>query len=126
MKYEKITKAAEIISQRVLTPIIYMSEHDDWVEFICFCDSKITIQELYDTEQILKEMLDKDAELVDIREFTEFERLDIINQYELIYSENPFVEKMFTVSMLTDYRNITDEKRSMLDRQHECGTYFLQ
>lgn len=126
MEYEKIKKAAQIISEKVLTPVIYMSEHEDWIEFICFCDGKITVQELYDTEQILKDVLGKETELVDIREFSEFERLDIVTQYELIHSENPFIEKMFTTSMMTDYQNLMNEKRSMLNRQHECGTYFVQ
>jgi hypothetical protein len=126
MEYEKMSKAAQIISRNVLTPIIYMLEHEDWVEFVCFCDGKITIQELYNTEQELKELLEKDAEVIDIREFSEFERLDIINQYELIHTSDPIIEKIFTASMMTDYQNLVDEKRNLLNRRQMCGSYLIQ
>lgn len=126
MKYELIFKAVEIIKTKVLTPVIYMSEYEDRIEFICFCDGKITIQDLYETEQEIKGILGKDAEIIDIREFSEAERLDIIEQYELVHSENPLIEKIFTASMLTDYQNLMDEKRNLLNRQQECGTYYVQ
>ncbi|MCC8169648.1 MAG: hypothetical protein LIO59_04695 [Oscillospiraceae bacterium] len=125
MDYEKISKAAEIISKKVLTPIIYMAEHEDWVEFICFCDGKITIREIYETEQLVKNEIGMDVEIIDIREFPELERPEIISEYSLIHSENPLIEKLFTASMMTDYQNLMDEKRSMLERKRECGTYFL-
>lgn len=126
MDYELINKAVKIIKTRVLTPVIYMSDHDDWVEFICFCDGKITIRDLYETEQEVKAVLDREVEIIDIREFSEAERLEIIEQCELVHSENPFIEKIFASSMLTDYQNLMNEKRDMLNRQKESGTYYVQ
>lgn len=126
MKYELAARAAGIIKTKILTPVIYMSDHGDWVEFICFCDGKITMQELYETEREIKELLEIDVEIVDIREFSEAERIEIIESYELVHSENPLIEKIFTASMLTDYQNLINEKRDMLERQRESGSYYMQ
>lgn len=126
MDYELINKAVKIIKERVLTPVIYMSEHDDWAEFICFCDGKITVLDLYETEQEVKAAVSMDIEIIDIREFSEAERLEIIDQCTLVHSENPIIEKIFAGSMLTDYQNLMNEKRDMLTRQKESGTCYVQ
>lgn len=126
MDYELIKKSVDIINSKILTPVIYMSDHGDWVEFVCFCDGKIKMQELYDTELELKKVLNKDAEIIDIREFSEAERIEVIEQYELIHSENQIVEKILTASLLSDYHNLISEKQLMLNRKHELGTYYVQ
>lgn len=126
MDYELITKAVNIIKSKILTPVIYMYDHSDWVEFICFCDGRVTMQTLYEAEQEVKELIGRDTEIVDIREFSEAERLDIIGQCEPVYSENPLIEKLFAASTLTDYQNLMDEKRDMLIRQKESGSCYIQ
>lgn len=126
MKYEFISKAVKTIKDKVLTPVIYMSEHEEFAEFICFCDRKITMQEIYDTEKEIEEILGIQAEIVDIREFSEHERLEIIGQCELVYSENNFIEKLFESSMVADYQKMMNEKYYMINRQKECGTFYVQ
>lgn len=126
MEYEQIAKAAQAIVNRVLTPVIYMLEHDNWVEFVCFCDGKITIGDLYEAEQAVKGIIEKDAEIIDIREFSEYERLDVINEYTLIYSADDFVGKIFAAATAADFQMFINEKRSMLERQNQSGTYYLQ
>lgn len=126
MEYEIISEAVKIILNHVLTPVIYMFEHDDWIEFVCFCDRKITIGDLYDTEQEVKKIIGKDVEIIDIREFAECERIDIISKYSLIYSADNFVGKIFEAAAAADFQMFIDEKRSVLERHDKCGTYYLQ
>ncbi len=126
MDLKTIDKAVKIISKRVLTPIIYLSEYDGGAEFICFCDGNITIQELYDAEQELSKAIDIHSEILDIREFCESERVEIIDNCKLIYSEDEFIEQLFAGSMLADYRKMLEEKRDMFIRKQDNGSYYLQ
>ncbi len=126
MDYELIVKAVDIIKSKILTPVIYMSDHGDWVEFICFCDGKVEMRTLYEAENEVKELIGRDAEIVDIREFSESERVDIIARCEPVHSESPLIEKLFEASMLTDYQNLINEKRDMLIRRKESGSCYIQ
>ena len=126
MKFETVNKAVRLISKRILTPVIYLSEYDGGAEFICFCDGNITMQELYDAEQELSKAIDMHVEILDIREFSESERLEILQDCELVYSENPFIEHLFAKSMMEDFRRILEEKHDMIVRKQDNGSYFLQ
>ncbi len=126
MTSEQTTQMIKIISENILTPIIYMIEHEDIVDFICFCDRNITMQEIYDTELKLKDIVGKDAEIIDIREFVESERLDVINRAVLIHSEHPLIEKVFEQSMLEDFKIAMAERKDVLERHKESGTCYLQ
>jgi hypothetical protein len=126
MEHNLIEKMAQIISQNILTPIIYMIEHEDIIDFICFCDRHITTQEIYNVEQLIKEETGKDAEIIDIREFGESERIEVINNATLIHSEHPMIETIFTQSMMEDFQLAMDERKDVLDRKKETGTCYLQ
>lgn len=126
MDYELRYELAKAIAQRILTPIIYMVEHESLTEFICYCDRKIKFQEIYDAEQAVKAITGKDAEIVDIREFTDAERVEIVNDARLIYSENPIVEKILTHSVLDEYKYAMDEKKDLHLRYKDCGTVYPQ
>mgnify|MGYP000016621115 FL=1 len=95
MDYELKNKLVKIISKNILTPVIYMIENDNLLDFICFCDRNIKMQEIYNVEQQIKEVTSKNVEIIDIREFGESERIEVINQATLIYSEHPLIEKIF-------------------------------
>ena len=88
MDYELKNKLVKIISKNILTPVIYMIENDNLLDFICFCDRNIKMQEIYNVEQQIKEVTNKNVEIIDIREFGESERIEVINQATLIYSEH--------------------------------------
>lgn len=126
MTSELTERMARIISNNILTPVIYMIENKDTVDFICFCDRNITMQEIYNVEQIIKEETGKRAEIIDIREFGESERLEVINHATLIHSEHPLIESIFTQSMLEDFKIAMDERKGVLERHKECGTCYLQ
>ncbi len=126
MNAETISEAIKVISENVLTPIIYMYEEDERIEFICFCDRNITMQEIYDTEQRLCSLTGKRTVIADIREFGQSERIDVISGSALIYAEHPLLERVFARSMLEDYKIAMNERRDLLCRQKETGTYYLQ
>lgn len=126
MKYENISKAVRIVKDSVLTPVIYMSEQEDLVEFICFCDGNITTEALCEAEKKIEKALEINAEIIDIRDFSVADRLDIISRCELVYSEHQFLEKVFESAMITDYQRMISEKHSALNRVKECGTFYVQ
>ncbi|MFR8615811.1 MAG: hypothetical protein ACLVD3_10920 [Hominilimicola sp.] len=110
MDYELKNKLVKIISKNILTPVIYMIENDNLLDFICFCDRNIKMQEIYNVEQQIKEVTNKNVEIIDIREFGESERIEVINQATLIYSEHPLIEKIFAQSMMEDFKIAMDGK----------------
>ena len=114
MDYELKNKLVKIISKNILTPVIYMIENDNLLDFICFCDRNI------------KEVTNKNVEIIDIREFGESERIEVINQATLIYSEHPLIEKIFAQSMMEDFKIAMDERKDVQQRYKECGTCYLQ
>ena len=126
MDYELKNKLVKIISKNILTPVIYMIENDNILDFICFCDRNIKMQEIYNVEQQIKEVTNKNVEIIDIREFGESERIEVINQATLIYSEHPLIEKIFAQSMMEDLKIAMDERKYVQQRYKECGTCYLQ
>lgn len=119
-------KMARIISANILTPVIYMIENDGVLDFICFCDRSITMQEIYNVERLIKEETGQAAEIIDIREFSESERLEVINHATLIHSEHPIIEHVFAQSMIEDYKLAMQDRQTILDRVKETGTFYLQ
>lgn len=119
-------KMARIISANILTPVIYMIENDGVLDFICFCDRNITMQDIYNVEKIIKDETGQAAEIIDIREFSESERLEVINHATLIHSEHPIIETVFTQSMIEDYKTAMESRQTILDRVKETGTFYVQ
>lgn len=126
MDMELRAKMAKIISENILTPIIYMLENDNLIDFICFCDKNITMQDIYDVEQIIKDETGYTVEIIDIREFSESERLEVINHATMIHSEHPMIETIFTQSMMEDYKMAMDARNDVLERKKITGTCYLQ
>ena len=118
--------AVRVINENILTPIIYMIEHEYTIDFICFCDRNITMQEIYNAEHIISAKTGKQIEIIDIREFGESDRIDVINQATLIHSEHPVIEQIFTQSMLEDFKFAMNERNGVLERYKESGTCYLQ
>lgn len=118
--------AVKVITENILTPVIYMIEQDDTIDFICFCDRHITMQEIYNTEHIISEKSGKHIEIIDIREFGESERIEVINQAALIHSEHPVIEKVFAQYIIEDYKTAIGERNDVLERYKQFGTYYLQ
>ncbi|MDD6484121.1 MAG: hypothetical protein PUF72_06050 [Clostridiales bacterium] len=115
-----------MITDSILTPIIYMMEGDAYVEFICFCDSQVTFEELYVLGEKVSEYIDMPAEILDIREYDLYSRIDVISNAEMIYAQDPIVSQIFAEAIFEDYRKDLQEKINMLNRKHESGTYYIQ
>ena len=59
MTDEQTNYIVNIVSENILTPIIYMLEQEDSIDLICFCDRKITAQVLYNAEFKISEITGK-------------------------------------------------------------------
>lgn len=121
----KQQRIIDIILSHILTPVIYMNEFDDAYEFICFCDRDILINDIYNTENILSELLNKQAVILDIRELSVSDRVDIIQKSSLIYYEDEAIKKLFEISMLEDFNIFMNKRNSVLERIKNDGTPYL-
>ena len=123
---KSIDTAIKVLCEKVLTPVLYMIEYEDRINFICFCDRNIKVDELYNVSTQLMDILDIPVEIIDIREFSEADRIEILRTAELVYSEDPMIEQIFVASMAEDLRDALKRKFDMLDRKDKTGTYFIQ
>lgn len=119
-------KLISIFKEKILSPVLYMVEYEDIVDLVCFCDRNITMQTIYDASEAIKQAIDRQVEIIDIREFDEADRLDIIQNARLIYSEDAFLERIFTESMLEDFCEMMYRRESMLERYEENKSPYLQ
>lgn len=126
MDYRLIKKVSDIITENILTPIIYMLEDECTVELVCFCDMNIESEKFIETEKKLKELLGKEIVLLDIREYDEVDRMEVIQDGEIIYTAHPAFEKMFAISMAEDMRRSSIEKSELLKRYNSSGSVYLQ
>ena len=126
MDYKLIEKVTGIITDRILTPIIYMLEDETQVELVCFCDANIEAEVFAETEKQLEELLQKPVVLLDIREYNEYDRMEIISDGEIIYTANPIFVKMFAASMAEDAQRSIIEKTELLKRYSNFGSVYLQ
>ncbi len=126
MNTELKTKATDIITENILTPVLYLLEDDYQYEFVCFCDNNMDFDVIARTETELNALLQKNTVVIDIREYCEADRIEIIREAELIYTANPMFEKIFEVSMAEDYRRMAIEKAELLKRYENSGTVYLQ
>lgn len=124
MNPELEKKIIDIISGNILTPIIYMIEQEEILDFICFCDRNITIQEIYDVEKKIRTETGKKVEIVDIREFGAAERLEVLSNARLIYTEHPIIEKIFVQSMSDDLKNAMEKGRMYLTDTESQAAYI--
>ena len=126
MDYKLIEKITGIITDRILTPVIYMLEDEAQIELVCFCDANMEAEVFAETEKQLEELLPKQVVLLDIREYNEYDRMQIISEGEIIYTANPIFEKLFAVSMAEDAQRSMIEKNELLKRYSNSGNIYLQ
>ena len=120
------SEIVSIFNERILSPVLYMVEYDDIIDLICFCDRNIIIGEIYDTAAALQAATGKQFEIVDIREFDEADRIDIIHNAELIYSEDRLIEKIFEQSMLEDFEIMMREREEAHTRYADNQSPYVQ
>ena len=103
-----------------------MLEDEAQVELVCFCDMNIEAEVFAETEKQLAKLLPKQVVLLDIREYNEYDRMQIISEGEIIYTANPVFEKLFAASMAEDAQRSMIEKNELLKRYSNSGNVYLQ
>ena len=126
MEYKLKKEAADIITENILTPIIYMLEDEKQAEFVCFCDENILSEVFIKTEEQLEKLLNRTAVIFDIREYSPIDRIEIINDGEIIYTANPVFERMITASLMEDIQKNQIQKANLLKRYNSSGSVYLQ
>lgn len=126
MDYRLIDKVSGIITDNILTPIIYMIEDEFSVEFVCFCDLNIESEKFIETEMKLAKLLGKEVVLLDIREYDEVDRMEVIQDGKIIYMAHPAFERIFAMSTVEDIKRSTIEKTELLKRYNSSGSVYLQ
>ena len=114
----------EIITERVLTPVVYMFE-EEIIELIVFCDGNMDVNILRDTENEIYARTGTKTELVDIREFDEFDRWQIVQNAELIYAMDDTVLAAFERAMQRDVEFRAISKAMLFERRKDTGSYYL-
>lgn len=126
MTEELKKQAVKIINEHILTPVIYMLEEGQCAEFVCFCDMNIDAEEFARAEERLFELFGADTAVFDIREYCEADRMEIIENGELIYTASPIFEKLFAMSMAEDFHRSLVERSELLKRYDTSGSVYLQ
>ncbi len=126
IEFNKLLQAVRMIENSIITPVIYLNETEFKAEFICFSSEEVTEDDLFRVGESVSRILEKPAEVVDIMEYNANDRMDIITNAELVYSDDPIVEQMFTMSMAEEHRRLYEQKQNMLRRKNESGSYYLQ
>ena len=126
IEFNKLLQAVRMIENSIITPVIYLNETEFKAEFICFSSEEVTEDDLFRVGESVSRILEKPAEVVDIMEYNANDRVDIITNAELVYSDDPIVEQMFTMSMAEEHRRLYEQKQNMLRRKNESGSYYLQ
>lgn len=122
----KIAQAVQMIENNILAPVVYMNETEYGIEFICFCCYDVTDDDLFDIGEKLTEILGVPAEVVDIMEYNINDRLDIVKNAELVYSEDSLMEQMLTMSIAEEHKQELEKMKGVLRRKSESGSYYLQ
>ncbi|MGN0162127.1 MAG: hypothetical protein ACI4EA_00915 [Candidatus Ornithomonoglobus sp.] len=120
----ELKTAVDIITERILTPVLYMYE-EEVTEFICFSDSNAPQEDFDEAERVVFETLGLQCEIVDIREFPESDRLEIATTARAVYTADPFVQMLFENAMYADVQRIIDERSSIIQRKSDTQSYYL-
>ena len=115
----------EIMKKELLTPVVYKIDEDDLVTIIGFFDRNTTISSIYDVQSRIEAELKRTVQIYDFRDFEEGERLEILKNTDLLYSENDFVKSLFETAMVEDLRIALARKEQTLQRDEKIGTVYF-
>lgn len=126
MQNNKIMQEAiDIISESVLTPVIYMINTGENICFVCFLNGKTPYEQVVNAEEKLSKLLNNNAVIMDIREFSEYDRVNILEKADMIYCADSNLKKLFELSLLNDAKKAFEEKNGIVDRIKNCDSMFL-
>ena len=117
-------KIIQIMRSRLLTPIIYIID-DEILSVVGFFDGGTKINYIYETQSMIEEAIGREINICDIRDFSEADRLDIMKNATVVYSETPFVKSIFEAAMAEDFTIAQSKRKDLLERSKEDGTMYL-
>lgn len=126
MNQKSVDKAVSIITQKLLTPLLYKLEDEVSIRFIGFFDTNMDIGEIIATEEAVSAYVDFPLEIIDIREFEISDILNIIETAELVYSMNPVMESFFGSAIANELEMYKQVKQSYVERKNTTGTLYIQ
>lgn len=126
MNQKSVDKAVSIITQKLLTPLLYKLEDEISIRFIGFFDTNMDIGEITATEEAVSAYVDFPLEIIDIREFEISDILNIIETAELVYSMNPVMESFFGSAIANELEMYKQVKQSYVERKNTTGTLYIQ
>lgn len=122
---EQLQEAVDIITEKILTPVLYMYIDNEVFEFVCFPDNDADDNDFAAAEAEIFVQLGIIAEIVDIRSFDESDRVEITQTAELVYSATELCHILFEKAMFIDEQNMLSLKREIVERKNDTGTYYL-
>ena len=126
MNQKSVDKAVSIITQKLLTPLLYKLEDEVSIRFIGFFDTNMDFSEITATEEAVSAYVDFPLEIIDIREFEISDILNIIETAELVYSMNPVMESFFGSAIANELEMYKQVKQSYVERKNITGTLYIQ
>ena len=126
MNQKSVDKAVSIITQKLLTPLLYKIEDEISIRFIGFFDTNMDFSEITATEEAVSAYVDFPLEIIDIREFEISDILNIIETAELVYSMNPVMESFFGSAIANELEMYKQVKQSYVERKNTTGTLYIQ
>lgn len=122
----KVDTIAELIAKTVFSPLVYMVEHDDRIDFVYITNEEISDDKLYDVQNSASVLLKCDVDILDIRYFSEVDKLTLLRSSKPIYCENPILPKLIETKAVESIKIMVKQKNDIIDRKSEFGCYFLQ
>ncbi len=120
-----INQAVEIISENMVTPVIYKIDTEEHICFVCFLNGKTPYEQVVAAEEKLTHLLNFTAVIMDIREFSECDRIDILEKADMIYCADQNIKRLFELSLMNDSKRAYEEKCSIVDRQKNCNSIYI-
>ena len=124
MNQKSVDKAVSIITQKLLTPLLYKLEDEVSIRFIGFFDTNMDFSEITATEEAVSAYVDFPLEIIDIREFEISDILNIIETAELVYSMNPVMESFFGSAIANELEMYKQVKQSYVERPRGIETHL--
>ena len=126
MNQEKIKIATKLISEKLLTPLLYKLDDQDSIKFIGFFDTNIDEEDITNTEAAVASYLDVSVEIIDIRNFEMVDIIDIVENSEIVYSTHPIMENFFGNAIMGELEMYKQMKSNYIERKNSTGTCYIQ
>jgi predicted nucleotidyltransferase len=89
---------------------------DSDVDLAFFSDARSDSYQVFMIAQELAAMLGREVDLIDLRKASTVMKAQIVGKGKLIYEQNPFQRKMFTMRVFKEYALLNEERKPILDR----------